>query len=70
MRSYADIFIYDGDSKVTYDVSMWTLILGWVIVFGRANHLSISPGHPGQFSLLPAAGREMSTSESAVTLCD
>ena len=25
--------------------------------------------HPGQFSLLPSAGREMSTRQNAVTLC-
>jgi len=36
----------------------------------RINHLSISPSHPGQLSLLPSAGREMSTSQSAVMLCD
>jgi len=35
----------------------------------RANHLSISPSHPGQLSLLPSAGQEMSTSQSAVMLC-
>jgi len=35
----------------------------------RTNHLSISPSHPGQVSLLPSAGREMSTSQSAVMLC-
>jgi len=45
------------------------LVPGWVTVFGRANHLSISPSHPGQLSLLPSAGREMSSSQSAVTLC-
>ena len=45
------------------------LILGWVTVFGRANHLGISPSHPGQLSLLPYAGREMSTGQSAVMLC-
>jgi len=32
----------------------------------RANHLSISSG---QLSLLPSVGREMSTGQSAVTLC-
>jgi len=46
------------------------LVVGWVTVFGRANHLSISPSHPGQLSLLPSVGREMSTSQSAVMLCD
>jgi len=35
----------------------------------RINHLSISPSHLGQLSLLPSAGREMSTSQSAVMLC-
>jgi len=40
------------------------LILGWVTVFGRANHLSISPSHPGELSLLPSAGRQMSTDHS------
>ena len=30
---------------------------------------SILPSHPGQLSLLPSAGREMSTNQSAVTLC-
>ena len=33
------------------------------------NHFSISPSHPGQLSLIPSAGQEMSTSQSAVTLC-
>jgi len=37
------------------------LILGWVTVFGRVNHLSISPSHPDQLSLLPSAGRELIT---------
>ena len=45
------------------------LVLGWVTVFGRTNHLSISPSHPGQLGLLPSAGREMSTSQRAVMLC-
>jgi len=43
--------------------------LGFVTVFGRANHLSISLSHPGQLSFLPSAGREMSTGHSAVILC-
>jgi len=35
----------------------------------RTNHLSISPSHPGQLSLLLSAGQEMmSTSQSAVML--
>jgi len=52
-----------------FDSRPTRLILGWVTVFGRANHLSISPSHPGQLSLLPSVGREMSTGESAVKLC-
>jgi len=36
----------------------------WVTVFGRANHLS----YPGQLSLLPSVGQEMSTGQSAVIL--
>jgi len=44
------------------------LLLGWVTVFGRANHSGISPSHPAQLSFLPYAGREMSTSQSEVTL--
>jgi len=35
----------------------------------QINHLSISPSHSGHLSLLPSAGREMSTSQSAVMLC-
>jgi len=34
----------------------------------QINHLSISPSHPGQLSLLPSVGREMSTSQSTVML--
>jgi len=45
-------------------------MLGWVTDFGRADHLSVSPSHLlGQLSLLPDAGREMSTGQSAVMLC-
>jgi len=36
----------------------------------QANHLSISPSHPGQLSLLSYPGWEMSTGQSAVMLCD
>jgi len=43
------------------------LLLRWVTVFGRANHLSISPNHP-QFSLLPSAGLKMSTGGDALRL--
>jgi len=31
--------------------------------------LSVSPSHPGQLSLLPSAGREMSTGRRATMLC-
>ena len=43
------------------------LIVGWMTVFRRVNNRSISQSHPGQFSLLLSAGREMSTSQSAMT---
>jgi len=45
------------------------ILQGWVIIFGRAKHLSITPSHPGQLNLLPSVGREMSTNQSAVMLC-
>jgi len=45
------------------------LLLGWVTVFGRENHLSISPSHQGQLSLLSSPGLEMSTIQKAMTLC-
>ena len=34
-----------------------------------ANHLSISPSCTGQLSLVPSVGQEMSTSQSAATVC-
>ena len=37
-------------------------------VFGRTNNLSILPSHLGQLSLLPYAGQEISTGQSAVML--
>jgi len=37
------------------------LVLGWVTAY----HL----GQPGQLSLLPSMGREMSTGQSAMMLC-
>jgi len=43
--------------------------MGWVTVFRRANHLSISVSHPGQLSFLPSAGREMSAGDRVVMLC-
>ena len=33
------------------------------------NHLNISPSRLGQLSLLPSAGRELTTGQSAVMLC-
>jgi len=36
-------------------------VLEWATVFGLENHVSILPSHPGQLSLLPALGREIST---------
>jgi len=53
-----------------FDFPEATASTGWVTVFGRENHLSISPSHPGQLSLLPSVGREMSTGHTAVMLCD
>ena len=35
------------------------LVLRWMTVFGRANHLEISPNHPCQLSLLTSVGRVM-----------
>jgi len=40
-----------------------SLVLGWVTVFGRANHLGVSPSHLSQLSLLSYTGREMSTGQ-------
>jgi len=51
---------------VSFDSRPPRLTLGWV--FGRPNHLSISPSHTDQLSLLPSAGHEMSTGQSAVML--
>jgi len=45
------------------------LVLGWVTVFRRANHVGISPSHPDELSLLPSVGWEMSTGQSAVMFC-
>jgi len=38
------------------------LVLGLVTICWRVDHLRVSPSHPGQLSLLPSAGRKMSTS--------
>ena len=53
------------------DSQLLLSVLGRVTVFGwaAANHLSISPSHPGQLSLLPSVGREMNTNQSALMLC-
>jgi len=44
------------------------LVLGWVTIFWQVNHLSISPSHPGQLSLLPSVGRETSISQCGAVL--
>jgi len=41
------------------------LVLGWM----NGQTISVCDQHPGQLSLLPSAEREMSTNQSAVTLC-
>jgi len=59
------------DSRIdSLEFSSWLpqSILGWVTVFGRANHLGVSPSHPGQLSFLPSLDHEMSTSQSMVML--
>jgi len=50
------------------------LVLGWVTVFGRANHLGILPSHLGprsiQLPTLRGTGNEYrATGQCAVTLC-
>ena len=60
-----DLRLYDRE----FDSRPPQLVLGWVTVFGRANHLSISPNHHGQLSLLPSAGREVGTGQIAAVLC-
>ena len=44
------------------------LVLGWVTIFWQLNHLSISPSHPGQLSLLLSAGRETSIRQCGAAL--
>jgi len=46
-----------------------TLIPGRCDKYWDANHISISPSHLGQLSLLPSAARKMSARKSAATLC-
>jgi len=46
------------------------LVLGWMTVFGRVNHLGISPSHLGQLSLLPCMrDGDKYRGQSAVMLC-
>jgi len=45
------------------------LVLGWVTVFGRANHLGTKPATQANSAFYPTAGRRMSTGQSAMTLC-
>jgi len=45
------------------------LVLGWVTHFRAGIPPRYVTNHPGQLSLLPSAGREMSTDQSAVMLC-
>jgi len=45
--------------------AMGQLVLGWV----TGGHTISVCNHPGQLSLLPSVGREMSTGKSAVMLC-
>jgi len=58
-----------GVAVTSLGVSAKLLYVGPGFFAGMGDHLSISPSHPGQLSLLPSAGREMSTSQSAVMLC-
>jgi len=44
------------------------LVLGWVTVCGRVNHLGLLPATQA-LSLLPSAGLKISTGQSAVMLC-
>jgi len=45
------------------------LILGRMTRFKPANHLSISPSHPGQLNLPTSVGWEIITSQSVAKLC-
>jgi len=45
------------------------LVLGWVTVFGEQSTSVFHQATRGQLSLLPSAGREMSTSQNAAMLC-
>ena len=45
------------------------LVLRWVTVFGAGKSPQYFTEPTGKLSLLPSAGREMSTGQSEVTLC-
>jgi len=45
------------------------LVLGWVDHLRADKPPRFVTSHSGQLSLLPSAGREMSTGQRAVTLC-
>ena len=76
--SVTSLFIYLAawrSSKIVGRINEVTLrrarlVLRWVTVFGRVNHLRFSSIHAGQLSLLPSTGRDMSTGQTAVKLCD
>jgi len=55
--------------QVGISVSCPVTILGWVTVLRQATTAVFHQVTLGQLSLLPSAGREMTTSQSAVTLC-
>ena len=46
-----------SDSRLDASEFSSRLVLGWVTVFRWANHLGVSPSHPGQLSLLPSAAK-------------
>jgi len=52
-----------------FDSRLPWLVLGWVTVFGRQTTSVFHREPPDQLSLLPSAGREVSTGQSAVMLC-
>jgi len=56
-------------SRVRFPAAGANTRLGWVTVFGQANHLSISLSHSSQLSLLPSVKRKLSTSQDAGMIC-
>ena len=58
-----------GSGLATFDTRLLCLVMGWVTILRWGNHLSISQNNLCQLSLLPSAGQEMSTGQSAVMLC-